>query len=111
MKLALTLGEKQYTVSWDKDLSDFPHVVKYDSRYWEWMCWDKDPNGLVDQVLMFGETKESALAVDMYGNMFPVPDLVLMFDLNGDQEPCSCGAKFTSFPSHHMIKCSKWSRI
>lgn len=110
MKLSLILNEKQYTVTWDKDLSDFPHVVQYDKKYWEWLCWDRDPNGLVDQVLTFGVTRESALPVNMFGVLFPVPDLVAMFHLETIDAPCECGAKFTSFPDHHMVKCPKWSK-
>ena len=110
MKLSLILGDKQYTVEWLKDLSDFPHVVQYDKKYWEWICWDKDPNGLVDQVLTFGETRESTLPVNLFGVLFPVPDLVQMFQLDTVYKPCECGAKFTSFPDQHMVLCPKWSK-
>jgi len=95
MKLSLILGDKQHTVMWDKDLSDFPHVVQYDKKYWEWVSWDKDPDGLVDQVLMFGETRESALLVNMFGVLFPVPDLAQMFQLDTVSGPCECGAEKT----------------
>lgn len=111
MKLSLILGSDQHTIEWDKDLSDFPNVVKYLDKYWEWVCWDDDPNGLVHKVLNFAPTRESALPIDMFGNLFPVPDLVQMFNLKFESdEPCWCGAKFTSFPDHHMSKCPKWRK-
>jgi hypothetical protein len=110
VKLSLILGDKQHTVTWDKDLSDFPNVVTYDGKYWEWVCWDDDPNGLVDKVLTFGITRESALPVNMFGVLFPVPNLTYMFQLDTATGPCECGAKFTSFPDQHMILCPKWSK-
>lgn len=112
MKLSLILGDKQHTVEWEKDLSDFPHVVQYEGKYWEWITWDDDPNGLVHKVLVFGQTRESALPIDMFGKLFPVPDLKFMFNLETESsEPCWCGAKFTSFPDSHMPKCSKWKKF
>ena len=110
MKVKLILGDKEHVVTWEKDLHDFPHVVQYDKKYWEWICWDKDPNGMVDQVLTFGETRESAIPTDMFGNKFPMPDLVEMFQLGTVLAVCECGAKFTSFPDQHMLCCPKWSK-
>jgi hypothetical protein len=111
MKLSLVFDENdRHTVEWDKDLSDFPNVVKYDGKYWQWGMWDDDQFGLVHKVLYFGKMKEEALPMDMFGFVMPVPDLHEMFNIKKYLEPCGCGAKFSSFPNHHMIKCPRWSK-
>lgn len=111
MKLSLIFHDQEHVVEWDKDLHDFPKVVQYDKKYWEWICWDKDPKGLVDQVLTFGTTREESLPVNMFGVLFPVPNIEEMFQLNTNPNAvCECGAKFSSFPDHHMLKCPKWRK-
>lgn len=110
MKLSLILGDVQKTIEWNRDLSDFPHVVKFGDKYWQWVSWDDDPAGLVHKVLFFGTMREEALAIDIHGVPFPVPDLQQMFNFGTDGLACECGAKFTSFPGHHMVSCPKWSK-
>lgn len=112
MKLLLEFGaeENGRIVEWDKHLHDFPNVVTYMGKYWQWVMYDKDESGKADQRLIFGNMRESALAVDMFGKVFPVPDIDQMFGTKVPDGPCECGAKFTSFPDHHMIKCPRWSR-
>lgn len=111
MKISLILDNDKHTVTWDKEINEFPNVVQYDNKYWEWVCFEKDPSGFADQVLFFGQTREEALPVNLFGQLFPVPNLREMFNLTENDEPCWCGAKFSSFPNHHMIKCPKWIKL
>ncbi len=111
MKLLLILDADRHVVDWDKDLSEFPNMAKYNGSYYQWVMWDDDESGLVHKKLLFSKMSEEALPVDLYGNLLPVSDLNWMFQLKDKSlEPCSCGARFTSFPNHHMTICPKWSR-
>lgn len=111
MKLGIKFGmdSKAYVVEWDKEFKEFPQFVTVDGQYWQWTFYDKDETGQVEQVLVFGRVKESVLPVNMFGILFPVPDFKAMFgisDMTG--KPCECGAKFSSFPDHHMDKCPRF---
>lgn len=112
MKLAVSFGlhAKPYIIEWDLALSDLPNIFLLDDKYWQCTFYDKDQNHGTDCWVIYGEMNKSAIPLNMNGNPFPVSDFRYMFQIETVTGPCECGAKFTSFPNHHMIGCPKWSK-
>ena len=42
-------------MAWWKPLDDFPHVIKFLGRNYEWAFYDKDLTGQVDMILIYSE--------------------------------------------------------
>jgi hypothetical protein len=103
MKLRVKLGSTDTKeVSWFKNLEDFPKLIKYLGRNYEWVFYDIDPTGKVDQVLTFSMlmtyNPNYGVTCDSWTDLFGV-------DLN----VCECGAAFSSFSWDHLRYCKKWS--
>jgi len=90
-------------VAWWKPLNEFPTVIRFLGRNYEWAVYDKDLTGKVDMILMFSEIPSYdpnfGVECDKWSDMFPE-------NLDG----CECGAKHSSFPWDHMFMCKKWSK-
>lgn len=107
MKLALLFGEKKRIVDWDKLPSEFPRVVKYLNKYWEWISWESDKTGDTAHVYFFGEKKEYSLPTDIHGQLFPIPEIELMFGVE-IKTSCECGAETTyGQNTSHVFWCPK----
>lgn len=104
------LYEKSELVTWYKPLDEFPKFCKYDNRFWGWVFYDKDHNGIADQVLTLSEHKESAVPIDIFGVPFPVTDLELMFNLKSSSAlKCECGTD-TYGCGKHSDYCPKYEK-
>jgi len=87
-------------VIWNRSVSDFPKIVKYDEKNWEWVIL-KDGEYPIDFVFTFSELPKYDPNYGVYA--------VSLKDLCGEYDyGCQCGARFTSFPSVHMFYCPKW---
>lgn len=115
MKLLLKFGgfdnyEKQFTVEWNDVLANFPKWAKYDSRFWGWIFQDADKHGDVDYVLWFGEHRQTAMPIDMFGNPFPISDIETMFNLNANVIAAKCECGTDSYGAgNHSRWCPKWT--
>lgn len=91
-------------ISWYRPLDDFPKIIKFLGRNYEWIMYDKDLTGKVDMILMFSEIP----SYDLNFNVF----CPLWTDMFGPDmhHGCECGANKTSFPWDHMRFCSKWTK-
>lgn len=89
-------------VLWYRPLDDFPHLIKYLNRNYEWITYDYDPTGKVDHILVYSE-------VPTYDPNFGVvcPSWQDLFK-DTSTNSCECGAKHTSFPWDHMRLCRQW---
>lgn len=89
-------------VSWWGIVEDFPHLIKFLGRNYEWVYYDKDLTGKVDMVLIYSEVQSHEpnynKSCPLWNDMFPNPE-----------DGCECGAKFTSFSFDHMRYCRLWS--
>lgn len=88
-------------ISWHDNVMNFPQLIKYLGRNYEWAVYDKDLTGKVDWILIFGE-------VPSYDPNFYV-DAPLWTDLfNEPVGGCECGARYSSFPWDHFRYCRFW---
>lgn len=90
-------------VSWYRPLEDFPHLIKFLNRNYEWILYDKDLTGKVDMILVYSELPtydpNYNVSAPLWSDMF-----------RDTYNACECGADFTSFPWDHMKYCRKWSK-
>ena len=103
MRLRVEFGSLDVKeVTWTKSLNDFPNIIKFLGRNYEWVTYDSDPTGKVDMILQFSE-------LPTYDPNFGVycPIWTDMFKEN--DSTCDCGARFSSFPWDHMRFCPKWT--
>lgn len=91
-------------ISWWNKIDDFPKIIKFLGRNYEWVYYDKDLSGTVDMVLHFSElpSYDPNYNVDCktWNELFPE---VLTYG-------CECGASHTSFPTFHMFFCRLWRK-
>lgn len=92
-------------INWYKSLDDFPKLIKFLGRNYEWFFYDKDLSGKADMILTFSE-------LPSYDPNYGVlcTDWHELFESNGWQGGCQCGARHTSFPDFHMFFCPKWTK-
>jgi hypothetical protein len=91
-------------VFWYKDIDDFPKLIKFLGRNYEWVFYGQDPTGQVDMVFTFVE-------LPSYDPNYGI-DCRSWSELFGEEgnNGCECGAKFTSFSWDHMRMCRKWGK-
>jgi hypothetical protein len=89
-------------VSWFQSLHNFPNIIKYLGVNYEWLTYDDDPTGKVDQVLTFSPLMSYDpnydVACPLWSDLFPE-----------GVDSCECGAGWSSFSWDHMRMCKKWS--
>jgi len=89
-------------MSWFRPLEDFPKLIKYLGKNYEWLLYEEDPTGQVDQILTFSQLPGYD---PNYGVWCPN-----WTDMTGwDPDKCECGAKYGSFDWDHFRYCKKWS--
>ena len=108
MRLRVHFGQLDTKeVTWDKSINDFPHIIKFLGRNYEWVTYDADNTGKVDMVLHFSELPTYDPNFNVY-----CPSWNDLF--KDDWGVCDCGAKYSSFPWDHMRFCSRhkpWSDV
>jgi hypothetical protein len=95
-------GDKK-EVDWYKELDDFPRVLSYNNKKWEWVMYDRDLKGNVDYILTFGEMP--TYSQNYWARAVDFDDIYVSKSRPWE---CQCGANNTSFPWDHMRYCSKW---
>jgi hypothetical protein len=97
LKFGLTGTTKQ--VYWGKDLMDFPKLIRFDGKRWEWSMYDGSYQAGYE--LIFGP-------IPTYdpNNYADMPSYEEMFELGKDG--CVCGAHFSSFKWDHLRYCGLW---
>ena len=102
MRLTITFGYKgtEKKVDWWQTLEDFPKLLKYSGKKYEWIMFDKDHDGFGGHKLIFSEI--SPLDPIFHTDMKNFED---MFE-SGIK--CECGAAHSQFPWDHMRYCPLW---
>ena len=94
-----TIDEKR--VNWWKDIQDFPNIINFLGRNYEWVTYDKDLTGDVDMILMYSELQTydpNYLALcPKWTELFPET-------VGG----CECGS--TPKSPGHMFFCKLWRK-
>jgi hypothetical protein len=106
MKLRIDFGQiARKEVNWYNSLEDFPKLLSYHGKRYEWFMYDKDKSGQTDYILTFSELP--TYDPNYYAEM---EDFDAIFGgAMGIQ--CECGAIYTSFPQFHMFYCKKWRKF
>lgn len=90
-------------ITWYQPLDEFPKLINYLGRNYEWVFYDTDPTNQVDQILSFSE-------LPSYDPSYSI-DCKTWAELFGERtKDCECGAAHTSFPTVHMFFCKLWRR-
>ena len=103
MRLRIHFGQHTTKeVTWNKSFNDFPNIINYLGRNYEWVTYDQDPNGNMDFIFHFSELPPYDPNYNVYcpywDTLFPI-----------GEDTCECGAKFSSFEWDHMKFCRKWT--
>ena len=102
MRLRVVFGfVATHEVVWWKPITDFPNVIKYLGKNYEWVTYDDDPKKNVDYILTFSP-------LSSYDPNYSVECLDWK-DVFKEDTGCDCGAKHSrSFPWDHMKMCRLW---
>lgn len=105
LRLQFGLNEPLKEINWWKGVKEFPNLVIYKDKKWEFFAYDKDPSNLVDYHCVFSEvpTYDPNWHATVYENI----DYLLGSSIKGE---CECGAVHTEFPQIHLSFCPKWSK-
>lgn len=108
MKLSLQFGlnEPKRKINWWQTIKEFPYLVLYKDKKWEFVIYEEDPTKQVDYICTFGEIH----SYDPNWHSTEYVDISAYLD-NGWGGKCECGAVYTSFPQMHMIFCPKWVKF
>jgi hypothetical protein len=104
MKLKIHLGQgKIATVSWYKSILEFPKIVSYNNKIWEWVFYDVDKSKSFDYILQYSEKTNYNPA-----NYEEEPVSLETFFPLWASETCECGAIYDRhFPDIHSPWCPK----
>lgn len=104
MKLRIEFSSLEYRdVTWNGEIMDFPHLINFNSRNYEWVVYDKDSTGRFDYILHFSKLSSTDFDFNKVA-----PKWEDLFGLGGDT--CECGARFSSFSWDHMHFCKLWRK-
>jgi hypothetical protein len=104
MKLRIKFGMiDEKVISWYDIVENFPKLINYLSKNYEWVFYDKDTSGASDMILIFSELHsydpDYTTTCPKWSDLF-----------NNSVTGCQCGADKTSFPFAHMFYCPKWTK-
>ncbi len=104
MRITIRFGfDHKKEVSWYQDIMDFPKLMKFNGKRWEWFSYQKDPNSSWnDYELTFSELP--VYDPSYYSDMKSFEE---MFE-GAKGDGCECGAAFSSFKWDHMRLCKLW---
>ena len=107
VKLKLTFGftGPSLNVKWWQGIRDFPNLVTYKGKKWEFVVYNTDDSNQVDYICMFSEV--GSFDPNYYSTTYS--DIEVMFGTSWGSQ-CECGAQYSSFPWDHMRFCNKWSK-
>lgn len=93
----------KHEVNWWKGLHDFPKLISYKGKNWEWLMYDEDKSKRFDYFLTYTE-------IPSYDPNFKaeVPKFEIMFTIMNSR--CECGSSFTDFQNIHMFFCPMWKK-
>ncbi len=92
-------------VVWWRELDNFPKLIKFSGKNFEWVFYDKDPAGKVDHVLTFAE-------LSSYDPNY-LTFCYTWAELFGEKSNgCECGSKYDkNSPDGHFFYCKMWSKF
>lgn len=103
MRVKVTFGSNgvEKEVIWKEKIKDFPQLVKFNGKRWQWIVYDSVDN--INYTLIYSEipTYDPNHYADMddFEVLFPSSQII-----------CECGAKYGSFSWDHMRMCKLWTK-
>lgn len=97
MRIALRFGNTDPIryMGWWNPISQFPKLVKYKGKKWEFVMYDEDHTGNADKIFHFGELH----SYDPNWDATTYQDIENLLDkIYGPQ--CECGKDMHKFTSH-----------
>jgi hypothetical protein len=90
-------------MQWWQSIKDFPVLVLFKSKKWEFAMYSPDSTNRVAYICYFSEVK--SFDPNFYATTYvDITDTIL--GIGWDK--CECGAIYSSFPWDHMRFCKKW---
>lgn len=106
LHICVAFAQDLQYISWDKDLNDFPKVLNFDDKNWEWVMYELGPQPAYDYTVRFVPISESDYRHSSWAPKF----VDLKWGDGPQKDPCECGAKHTSFKNHHMFYCPEYKQ-
>lgn len=104
LKLHFGMVKIPVSIDWDKPLTDFPKVVNYNHRNWEWNMYTSVNTPPPDYELMFGELKTyDPRALEAHPTLAMITAGVL-------KVVCDCGADKDPNAGGHWKFCKLWGK-
>ena len=105
LKLNFDQTEPSREVNWWKRIEDFPALLTYKGKKWEFIMYDKSLTFGVDFDCQF-------VKIDTWTQTFWQAEFTSLESLTGEDKKfeCQCGAIHTEFPQFHMFYCPLWTR-
>lgn len=98
IKFGLDSGPK--LITWDKNINDFPRLIKFQGKKWEWFMYNDIGNGVI-------ELNYSQIAT--YDPNFYIDTMENFEDLFKTNEiKCECGSAYGPFEWDHFRYCKMW---
>jgi len=88
-------------IDWYQPTLDFPKIVKFLGRNYEWIFYDDDQTKVVDKILYFSE-------LPSYDPNYDVDCITWSEIANGSPSSCECGSKYGG--GGHMFMCKLWRK-
>lgn len=104
LKMHFGLNEPARIINWWQTIKDFPPLVLYKKKKWEFAIYDTDQSKQVDYICHFSPLQ----TYDPNWHATTYVDIDYLF--NTGYGKCECGAEYTSFPWDHMKFCPKWTK-
>lgn len=108
MRVKIQFGEETNTadITWDKEVKDFPRLVKYNGEKYSFAMYETDPMFTYDYFFYF-----SAVTYNHPQYWHFTQDLYDFARAWGDKN-CQCGAKYNKgWEQFHMHYCPLWKKI
>lgn len=101
LRLTINFGHNgvKKQVNWYKDIMDFPKLLRFQGKSWEWAIYQNMGN---DYELTFSQIP--TYDPNYYTEM---PSYENMFEFSGS-DVCECGSAYSSFKFDHMMFCKLW---
>lgn len=107
MKLRLQFGlaEPPREITWWQGVKDFPNLVLYKKKKWEFVMYAADTANQVDYICNFSEIQN----YNPNWHATTYTDIDHLFNV-GYGSKCECGAFYSSFPWDHLKYCPKYTK-
>lgn len=103
MKLKLLFGTDELSYAWFQQISDFPYLVLFKGKKWEFIFHNEDDQNQFDRIFYFAQVK--SYDPNWYATVYHDLDKEIYSRLT-----CECGSDKHGFAGHAQW-CPKWVNL